>query len=517
MPPIFLVDMTELDKFIDIFGGSFSAYGQTRKTDEFDDRGKHKTRSFIIKQPPTIKMFEEHLEGKDPALGIIPINEQNKCRWACIDIDLYNGFDHKALIEKIKENNFPLIVCRSKSGGAHVFLFSKEFLPAALFRSKLNDMAAILGYSRAEIFPKQNQVDMTRGGTGSFLNLPYHNKEMTVRYAVNENGTAMTLKEFFDAYDKVALTDLEKLEIVDKKSKKVDDLLKGAPPCLVALAKQGIPNGQRNNAIYNFGVYCKKRYTDWQIKIFKYNDEYCKPPMDKSEIDGVIKSIDGKDYQYKCKDEPIASFCNAKKCVLQEYGVGDDVPGVEIKEIQKYDSDPPLFYVTIGDEQVEVESAELHEPDKFSLKCLEQINQAMPPIGKHIWRKVLNKLLKETIPIEAPESTKIDVQLKEILTDYTTKIPGKGWVDVLRGLSYTENGVSNFKFKDFWKYLLRTKSWPDKNYPKNKTARMLENQFNAKEITGKINNKTVRFYMVDQQEVNKPIVRKDKMKEPQFA
>ena len=46
---------------------------------------------------------------------------------------------------------------------------------------------------------------------------------------------------------------------------------------------------------------------------------------------------------------------------------------------------------------------------------------------------------------------------------------------------------------------------------------MLENQFNAKEITGKINNKTVRFYMVDQQEVNKPIVRKDKMKEPPFA
>ena len=150
--------------------------------------------------------------------------------------------------------------------------------------------------------------------------------------------------------------------------------------------------------------------------------QYCKPPLDKKEIDTLIKSIDGKDYQYKCKDEPIASFCNSKKCVLQEYGVGDDeLPGAEIKEIQKYDSDPPLFYVTIGDEQVEVESAELHEPDKFSLKCLEQINQAMPPIGKHIWRKAINKLLKNVIPQEAPESTKIDVQLKEILTDYTTK------------------------------------------------------------------------------------------------
>ena len=80
---------------------------------------------------------------------------------------------------------------------------------------------------------------------------------------------------------------------------------------------------------------------------------------------------------------------------MQEYGVGDGVPETEIKEIQKYDSDPPLYYVTIGDEQVEVESQDLHEPDRFSLKCLEQINQAMPPVGKLIWRKAINKLLKE--------------------------------------------------------------------------------------------------------------------------
>ena len=510
--------MTDVDKFIDIFGGSFSAYGQTRKTDEFDDRGKHKTKSFIIKKAPSSQMFQEHLDGKDPALGIIPINEQNKCRWACIDIDLYNGFDHKELISKINKHKFPLTVFRSKSGGAHVFLFTKEFAPAALFRSKLKDMAAILGYSRAEIFPKQNQVDMHKGGTGSFLNLPYHNAKMTTRYAVKEDGSAMTLSEFFLYYNGVALTEdgLTKLKI--KEEKVVDDLLKGAPPCLISIAKQGIPNGQRNNAMYNFGVYCKKRYTDWDIRIFKYNESYCKPPLDKKEIDTLIKSIDGKEYNYKCKDEPIASFCNSKKCVLQEYGVGDDeLPGAEIKEIQKYDSDPPLFYVTIGDKQVEVDSSELHEPDKFSLKCLEQINQAMPPIGKHIWRKAINKLLKETIPIEAPESTKIDVQLKDLLSEYTNKIPGKDWKDILRGLSFTEDGMSYFKFKDFWKYLLRTKSWPDKQYTKQKTARMLENLFGAKEVAGKINNKSVRYIEVSQQDINRPIVRKDKMKEPPFA
>jgi len=511
--------MSNIDKFIDIFGGSFSAYGQTRKTEEYDERGKHKTKSFIIKKIPSTKMFQDHLDGVDPALGIIPINEENKCKWACIDVDVYSGLDHKEIVNKIKKHKFPLIVFRSKSGGAHIFLFTKKFLPAALFRAKLKDMASTLGFASAEIFPKQNQVDMSKGGTGSFLNLPYHNASSTMRYAIKEDGSAMILEEFFKVYDEVALEDLEKLQIKEEKEK--DDMLKGAPPCLMSISKQGIPNGQRNNALYNFGVYLKKRFPSnrqWESKLHVYNDKYCKPPVDTSEVDSIINSLDKKDYQYKCKDEPIASFCNSKKCVLQEFGVGgDELPGAEIIEIQKYDSDPPLFFVTIEDQQVTVESSELHDPDKFSLKCLEQIGQAMPPIGKHIWRKAINKLLKGTIPIEAPESTKVDVQLKELLTEFTLKIPGKEWKDVFRGLAYTENGMSYFKYKDFWKYLIRTKSWSDKQYTKQKTARMLEHLFKAEEIQGKIDGKSIRYMAVKQQEIQKPIVRKDNMKEPPFA
>ena len=510
--------MSDIDKFINIFEGSYSAYGQTRKTNEFDERGKHKTRSFIIKKSPTKKMFMDHLMGKDPALGIIPINEENKCKWSCIDIDVYNGFDHKELIIKIRECKFPLLVCRSKSGGAHVFLFTDDFVPAALIRSKLKDMAAKLGYSNAEIFPKQNKVDMNKGGTGSFLNLPYHNASLSLRYGIKDDGSAMDINQFYDAHDKVKLTQdqLSKLSIQEEKI--VDNLLTGAPPCLVTIAKQGIPNGQRNNAMYNFGVYTKKRFPDkWQIEIFKYNDAYCKPPLDKKEVDTLIKSIDGKEYNYKCKDEPIVSYCNAKKCVLQDFGVGDGVPETEIKEIQKYDSDPPLYYVTIGDEQVEVESQDLHEPDRFSLKCLEQINQAMPPVGKLIWRKAINKLLKDTIPIEAPESTKVDVQLKELLADYINKIPGKDWKDILRGLAYTEDGVSYFKFKDFWKYILRTKVWDTKKYQKQRTARMMQVMFDAAEVTGKIDNKSVRYFTLPTIKLDKPNTRKDKMKEVPFA
>ena len=507
--------MVEIKKFKKIFEGSYNAYGQTRKTEEYDERGKHKTKSVIVKQSVTDQMWSDHLLGTDPALGIIPINEDSKCKWACIDIDVYN-LNHKELIDKIKLNKLPLVVFRSKSGGAHVFLFTEEFVPAALFRNKLKDIAALLGYARSEIFPKQNHLNKERGDVGSFLNLPYHKAHQTLRYAFNYDGNAMTIEEFFNYYDQIVLTEEDLVELKIKEDKPEDtDLLKGAPPCLKMLAQEGIPNGQRNNAMYNFGVYVKKRFPDnWDTKIFNYNDKYCQPPLDKKEIDILIKSISEKAYQYKCKDEPIASFCNSKKCIKQEFGVGDDFsPGLEIKEIQKYTSNPPIYYVTVGEGIVEVGGADLHEPDKFSLKCLEQINQSMLPVAKLIWRKQINKLLQESIPIEAPEVLKTDNQLKELLIEFISRANGKKKEDIKRGIPFTENGISYFKFKSFWNFLLRSKSW---NIKYEATMRMLETLFGAKEEISNLEGKNTRHLIIKQLEIDKPIVRKDKIKDVPF-
>ena len=78
------------------------------------------------------------LDGKEPSLGIIPINDDNKCKWGAIDIDTYDGFDHKKLIKKIVGKKIPLVVCKSKSGGAHVFLFVSEPVLASRYANKTN-------------------------------------------------------------------------------------------------------------------------------------------------------------------------------------------------------------------------------------------------------------------------------------------------------------------------------------------------------------------------------------------
>ena len=497
--------------FKGIFEGLDSAYGQTIKTDQFDERGKHKTKSYTVNNPPKIDIWKKHIEGIDPGLGIVPINKENKCRWGCIDIDTY-PFNHKKFLNQLKSKNIPMILFRSKSGGGHACLFTNDFVPAIIMRAKLKLIASALGFAKAEIFPKQDYIRVDRGDTGSFLNLPYHGGDRTMRFAYDEKGEALKIEDFFEAYKEKALSlnELKNLKIAN--DKEGDDFFKGMPPCLVTLLSDGVPNGQRNSCMYNVGVYLKKRYPDkdeWQSHMFTYNKKFMEPPLDVGEINTLIESLDGKDYRYKCKDEPIHSFCDAKKCSMKEFGVGDDGPTPEITQIRKYDSDPPIYFVSIGGESVEVDDATLHDPEKFSLACMNQIGMPMMPVPKHAWRKLLIKLFANLEIIPAPYSSKLEVQLTEILGDYINKAPGKEMDDVLRGIAYTDKeGSTFFQFKSFWRYLLKTKSWAEKTYPKQKTLRLLEIMFEVKEKQPKIDGKTYRVLEMLTIKLDKPNPRK---------
>ena len=459
------------------------------------------------------QLWQKHLNGDEPALGIVPIREDNRCKWGCIDIDTY-PFDHKDFIKKIRDKNIPMILFRSKSGGAHVFLFAKEFVAASLMRERLKKIASTLGYAKAEIFPKQDYIRADRGDTGSFLNVPYHGNNKSVRFAFDDNGEALKIEEFFKLYDTYSLTEKELVNLKISETDNTDDFLKGAPPCLQTILKDGMPEGGRNDMMYNIGVYLKKRFpNEWEAKMYVYNEKYMKPPLKHTEMTKSIESVGKKDYLYKCKQDPIVSFCNSKVCSKREFGVGDNVPPPEITGISKYPSDPPLYFVNIDGLSVEVDDITLHDPEKFSVACMNQISKPMLPLGKIIWRKQLVKLFEKLQMLDAPDSSKIDVQIKDLLADFINKAPGKKIDDLKRGLPFTEDGITYFKFKDFWKYIQRSKSW---TIQKQRTTKLLDDLFSAKESTIKIDKESVRAMKMETIKLDKPNVREDKMKEPAF-
>ena len=88
------------DKFSEIFSGLEEAYG-TYEIQKQQVNGKQSGQASVLRSPRTAQTWEGHLSGKGPAIGIIPINADNNCKWGCIDIDQYTGFNHKELLDKI--------------------------------------------------------------------------------------------------------------------------------------------------------------------------------------------------------------------------------------------------------------------------------------------------------------------------------------------------------------------------------------------------------------------------------
>ena len=318
-----------IEKFKIIFKGLERAHGCTKVSEPVTDGVKLKGQSFVVRQPVTDVLWSDHLEGKQ-SLGIIPINEKNECVWGCVDIDSYAGFDHKKLIDKIKQFNLPLSVCRSKSGGAHVFLFSELPVSAERMRDKLTEIKTLLGYGGSEVFPKQIQLK-SADDTGNFLNLPYFNGDQSTRYAFNDDGSAATLEEFYGIYDKLKQKNITSIKIERPKSD-YDD----APPCIELMALNKIPEGGRNNSMFHFGVYAKQKWpAEWKSKMTMFNIEASTTPLSESEVDIIKRQHEKKEWGYKCNDVPMCNLCDKKLCRTRKYGIGEEIVFPLLSDLQK--------------------------------------------------------------------------------------------------------------------------------------------------------------------------------------
>ena len=442
-------------KFKNIFEGLTIAYGQYQKGDVAANGNKQKGKAFIVRKNVSDDLWEKHLQGEGPALGIIPITEDNTCRWGCIDIDEYN-FDHSKLVQSIRTFNFPLIVCRSKSGGAHVFLFTKENIPASLMQSKLKQMSKVLGYEGSEIFPKQIEILVERGDTGNFLNLPYHNQMKGLRYAINDNGSGCTLEEFYKLYD-VYSCSKEEVEKIKIKEKKIEEAFPNGPPCLNKLASTGFGEGSRNNALFNIAVYYKQANPDtWEDEIVKANIKYMTPALSNSEVQQLIKSINRKGYdKYRCKDAPINSVCQSGLCRTKRFGVGFGEESMPILgNLTKYTSNPPQWFLDVGESRIELKSEQLYSSPLFALACLDQANLVVPVPKAKDWKELFLKPMMQNLQqIEPLQSLDPINEITGLLQDWTTnRQSARTLDDIFNKLPFTEGEFTYFRLEDFYAF-----------------------------------------------------------------
>ena len=424
------------EELLEAFKGFSGAHGQTDVSQE-RTAGKQKAKSFIVRNPLTLELIEGHISGKK-GIGAIPINEENKCRFGALDIDEY-PLDHNKLIDKLEELKVPCIVCRSKSGGAHIFFFFKEWMNASDFRDKAAEISSALGHGRCEIFPKQEQILVERGDVGNFINLPYFDSEQTLRYAILKRGgdyVEASLSEFIEEIQKVKAVpkDFLKLPIGGPV-----ELLPNYIPCLRTKLAIGVFEGERNRTAFQLGVFLQRLDPgNWKIKFEEHNMSDFHPPLSASEVVAIQNTLEKKEYQYLCKEEPMASHCNQGVCRSMKLGIGATSMPV-ISGLSVILSEPRLWFVDIGGQRIEITTEELQAPRLFQRACMEQLKMMPPKLKDSDWETTVNSLMEKCNEIQVPEELTYKGQFFSILEAYCTgRIQAQTFEEVMLGKPYTD-------------------------------------------------------------------------------
>lgn len=444
------------------FAGMDRAYGTYTITGSRED-GKQVGDTKSIKThraPVTMELWEAHLDGRQ-GLGIIPIRDGNDCVFGAIDVDVY-PLDHQAMVAKIMRHKLPLIVCRTKSGGAHIYCFSKNPVTAATMKSKLGEVASFLGYGGSEIFPKQATILSDQGDVGQWINMPYFNGTKGLRYAVSVDGDAMSPQDFLLYAEYMAAEDgwFNQLLVINNE-------FEDGPPCLQALSQVGYPDGSRNDGLYNIGVYLKRSKPDsWEKELDGMSHKYMIPPLTGAEVQGVLKSLRKKDYTYACSKQPIAQHCNAALCRTRKFGVGSSTSGrfPMLGGLTKLSTTPPIWFWTVEGIRMELATNDLQDPRKFQLKCMENLCIIPPLPSAPVWQAAVQHAMDTVTIVDAPSDASPTGQFWDMLEKFcTSRAQARTLDEITLGKPFTEKGKTYFRMLDLLTFLSNHKFYEFKS------------------------------------------------------
>lgn len=382
------------------------------------------------------------------------MTEAGLCWWGAVDIDLYT-LDLAGMVVLLKNAHIPAFVCRSKSGGAHVFLFFSEPIPAGDVIAKLRELAAFLGHGAAEIFPKQSIVSAS--GLGNWLAMPYFGGDATTQYAVTETGTGMSVHVFLKAAEACRLTAVALTALIIQR---VVEGFSDGPPCLETLVATGFPPGTRNSGAMAMATLAKKKYPDtWREILPRWVQLYMPgtTPFPADELASIIKRLAHKTYNYQCKNQPICAVCNSGLCRTRPFGVGGGTGGSPIDSLSVFKTDPPSYYLTLRDPPVEVILTvdQLFDPRALQKQVWLQHHVFIPEYKHADWSDYLEAAGPKMISISAPAEAGIDGTFVELVGQFFADASHESRDDIAIGNAFHDDLTGDlwFRMRDLERFL----------------------------------------------------------------
>lgn len=404
-----------IKRFEALFVGNPRSYGVFNP-----QTGKMKTERTAV----TTKQYEDHLMGVQ-GLGLVPILDDGNCWFGAIDIDAHGDqpdINLEELEKAVKLNDLPLTVCRSKSGGAHLYLFLTDPTPAKIVRSVLAKWAGLVGYAGVEIFPKQDSLPESGGERqlGNWLNLCCFDSENPeqLRYCF-EGGQKVPFAYF------LALAESRRIKpatLIEKANGEHGE----APPCIQKMIADGVGEGHRNEALYNIVIYLKKAFPEtWRDKSFDMNARVFDHPLTHEEAKRTIASAGRREYRYKCKEEPCRSLCNSSLCVKRQFGITPDEKGElelgkppEFTKLEKYTTEPVRWVLYIDNIPVTLATHELMDYKAVRRAIADNLTKIIAPMKNDKWEAKLCGLMEKAVILEAPEEASTYGFIRERLFEF---------------------------------------------------------------------------------------------------
>lgn len=407
-------------QFADLFSGNRCAFGRFEPSGGHREDGKLTGKCSTITANITKKQYDEHLAGFI-GLGICPVNQDGKCAFSVIDIDVYDASTTIKYLELIKKWGFPLVPFRSKSGGLHLYTFYKEPISAKDAIAVAKRMVFLLGLPQStEVFPKQSTL--ASGQSGNWINLPYFGGDDAPNALYNEQGqlynnVAMALGICVNA--KTTLSGVRDW---------VNSLpLNDAPPCLQALYLSGDVE-LRNNYLFSFGVYAKSKHKDgFEEAIVEANNALAKPLSVEELEKTVLQSLRKNTYKYRCKEAPICAYCDKQVCAKRQYGLGANTPTVNLEQLTVVKSDPPSYIWTVDGKELKCENIDkMLSQSTFRKLCAQELDTYPAPVKEDVWASFVTTALHnkvEVIPPEAEIHSTTELWKEQLLAYFMTADP----------------------------------------------------------------------------------------------
>lgn len=434
-----------------LYGGLHRARGKNEILKTFDEKGKRKSKNYTLHSDYEEENWEAHLNGIE-GLGVIPITDDATCNWGAIDIDIY-PLDLIKLEEQVRSVKLPFVVLRTKSGGAHLTVYFEHFENCNEVRSKMAEAAVALGLGDREIYPKQVKL-ANSNDVGNWLNMPYFNYKDTDRYAVI-NGEQVDIETFIDYAESLKVSSIDLLVIPEATHELYD-----GPPCLQHFVLNKAGPGERNNVLFNLGVYSRLKYeSEWETKVEDFNRDYIDPPLNHREVGAIVKSLEKKNYAFTCNNPPICNHCNREACKGREFGVTAfqhvDI-GIVLDSISKMNSEPPMWILSLEGIRAEVETDELLDQNKFRKVCVNVLNKIPGRMKAEEWDKFIRNKLAEIEIIDMPVETRATDLVVQLLPKFFESTPkARHPSEIPLGRWYTEDNYHVFRGQDFIKFIDR--------------------------------------------------------------